>query len=72
MQYRLMNEFLIEKRDYNFGKDNAETLDFKLNKAFNTIIDKLAAEGADGCTVVSHTITQLKGSIVLSVLVGRE
>ncbi len=72
MQYRLMNEFLIEKKDYNLGKDDGHSLDLKLNQAFNTIIDKLAAEGADGCVVVSHSVTEMKGRILLSVLVGRE
>ena len=70
-QYKLVNDFLIAQHNYDYGKgDNAEALNANLDSSLKKIIAKMRSEDREW-SLISHSITQLKGAVLLSVLFQR-
>ena len=58
--------------DIDYGKDNdVEMLNHEIKDAFDKITSSLFSLDGGGWIIVSHCITQLKGAILLSVVVQR-
>jgi len=71
-QVRIINDFIIPKHDIDYGKDNdVEMLNHEIKDAFDKITSSLFSLDGGGWIIVSHCITQLKGAILLSVVVQR-
>ena len=74
-EYKFINIFTTPSKKLctpNYSKDDEQkALNYHLDKAIKEISSKLATNDGGNWIIVSHDIAQLKGSILLSVLVQR-